>query len=107
MMHTNQEVLTKFIQGICKFISEGTSYTYAVVILKKFNDDNKKYFPFVKHIQFYTGRFHVDVEVNKVESDLVKSYVKKMFDSLFSELFKRFVKREMGEAMFRDWGYEP
>ena len=102
MIHSNQEILTNFLEAICRIVSEGTSDTYAAMVIRKFNKSNSKEFPVVKYIHFEANRFNVDKKVNNINPKFIGKFIKKIINSLFSDLFKRMVKREIDVGLLRD-----
>ena len=102
MVHSNQEILKKFIGAICRAVSEGTSDTYATMVITKFNKSNSAKFPFVKYIHLVSNKIMVDEEINSVDAKLIGKFIEKIMDSLFSDLFKRLVKRQLGIGLLED-----
>ena len=102
MAHSNQKILKNFIGAICRVVSEGTSDTYATMVIKKFNKSNNAEFPFVKYIHLDSNKIKVDGEINSVGSRSVGKFIKKMINTLFSDLFKRLVKRRLGIGLLGD-----
>lgn len=101
-MHSNQKILKNFIGAICRVVSEGTSDTYATMVITKFNKSNSAKFHFVEYIHLGSNKIRIDEEVNSVSPRLIGRFIKKMVDSLFSDLFKRLVKRELGIGLLED-----
>jgi hypothetical protein len=102
MTHSNQEILRNFMGAICRVVSEGTSDTYAAMVITKFSRSNSAKFPFVKHITLDSNKVQVDKKVDSVSPKLIGAFIKKMMDSLFSDLFKRLVKRQLGIGLLED-----
>ena len=102
MVHSNQEILTNFIGAICRVVSEGTSDTYATMVMTKFNKSTSAVFPFVKYIHLSSNKVQIDKEIDSVDAKLLGKFIKKMIDSLFSDLFKRLIKRELGVGFLDD-----
>src|SRR3989338_4841936 len=90
--HSNQEILQNLLGAICRLVSEGTSYTYASMVMTKFNRANIKKFPFVKYIHMHLNKVNVDKKVNSVSPKFIGRFIKKMINSLFSDLFKHLIK---------------
>ncbi|MEK6949806.1 MAG: hypothetical protein AABX34_06290, partial [Nanoarchaeota archaeon] len=59
------------MEAICRLVSEGTSDTYATMVMTKFNRANIKKFPFVKHIHLYANGVKVDKKVNSSDPEFV------------------------------------
>ena len=101
-MYQNQRVIKHFLEAICRVVSEGSSDTYAVMILKKFNKEVSSEFPFVKDMHLYSNRIEVSENINSVNKKAIGNYIKKLMNSLFSDLFKRLLKREIGIGLLED-----
>ena len=83
MKHSNQKILTNFLNGIIKIVSEGSSEDYAVMVLMKFNKKNIKYLPFVKYLSKDSKKIIVDQKINSIDSRLVARFINKLINSLF------------------------
>jgi len=102
MIHSNQEILQYFLGTICRLVSEGTSDTYAAMVMTKFNRSNIKKFPFVNYIYIHSNKVNVDKKVNSVSPKLIGGFIKKLINSLFSDLFKHLIKRELEAGLLAD-----
>ena len=102
MKHTNQEILTHFFETIVRIVSEGTSDTFTVMILMKFNRRNSSDFPFLKFINIGSDKIKIDQKINSVNPKLIGEYITKLIDSLFSDLFKHLLKRKLDTELYKD-----
>lgn len=102
ILHPNQAILKNFIEAVCSVVSEGTSDTYAIMVIKKFNKSISAEFPFVKYIHLRYNKISVDKEINSINPKLIGEFIKKIINTLFSDLFKRMVKRELGIGLLGD-----
>ena len=100
--HSNQEILQNLFGAICRLVSEGTSDTYAEMVMTKFNRANIKKFPFVKHIHLYANGVKVDKKVNSNDPEFVGKFIKRLIDSLFSDLFKHLITRKLDIGILDD-----
>ena len=103
MSHSNQQILKKFFETIIKIVSQGTSDTYAAMVLMRFNKKNTSYFPFVKYINLYSKKIKINQEINSTNSKLVAKYITKLVDTIFSDLFKHLLKKEMSVDLLKDF----
>ena len=103
MVHSNQKILKNFIGAICRAVSEGTSDTYATMVLMRFNKKNSPDFPFVKHIKLYTHKIIINQEINSINSKHVAKYITKLVNTIFSDLFRHLLKKKMGLELLRDF----
>ncbi len=105
-MHTNKEILTKFIASIVKVVTRGTSEKYAVMILKRFIKDQKTKYEFLEYIDLTSlnnaGSVKIGEEINAAEPKEVGKFIDEMIDSLFSDLFKQLLSREISPALLVD-----
>ena len=105
-MHTNKEILTKFISSIIKVVTRGTSEKYAVMILKKFIKDRKTKYGFLKYMDINSldtaGSIKIDDELNSIEPKELGKFIDEMIDSLFSDLFKQLLSREISPSLLVD-----
>ena len=95
VVYSNQEILTDFFESIIRIVSEGTSDSYAKLVLIDFNKRNRKDFPFVKYIHNDSKKIKVNEKINSVDSKLVSRFLNRLINSLFSELFKHLLKSKM------------
>ena len=102
MSHSNQKILTDFLEAICRVVSEGTSDTYATMVITKFDKSIRTKFPFVKYIHLKSNKIDVSEKVNSVSPEFIGKFIKKLIDSLFSDLFKRLIRRNMGIILLED-----
>ena len=100
--HSNQEVLQNLLEAICRLVSEGTSDTYAAMVMTKFNRANIKKFPFVKHIHLYANGVKVGKKVNSNDPEFVGKFIKRLINSLFSDLFKHLITRKLDVGILDD-----
>ena len=100
--HSNQEILQNLLGAICRLVSEGTSDTYASMVMTKFNRANIKKFPFVKHIHLYAKGVKVGKKVNSNDSAFIGEFIKRLIDSLFSDLFKHLITRKINAGILND-----
>ena len=103
IMHTNQKILKNFFDTIIRIVSQGTSDTYATMILMKFNKENTSDFPFVKYINLYSKKMEINQKINSVNSKLVAKYITKLVNSIFSDLFKHLLKKNMSLELLKDF----
>lgn len=102
MTHPNHEVIKNLLEAICRIVSESSSDTYAVMILKKFNKEVCPEFPFIEYIHLNTNRIDIKEEIDSIDKKRIGMYIQKLMNSLFSDLFKRLVKREIGIVLLED-----
>ena len=105
-MHSNKEILTKFVASIIKVVTGGTSEKYAVMILKKFIKHKKTTYDFLEYIDLSsldnTGNLKIDEQINSAEPKEVGKFIDEMINSLFSDLFKQLLSREISPALLID-----
>lgn len=106
MMHSNKDILTKFIASIIKVVTGGTSEKYAVMILKKFIKNRKAKYDFLEYIDLSSldsaGNVKIDDQMNSAEPKEVGKFIDEMINSLFSDLFKQLLSREISAALLID-----
>lgn len=105
-MHSNKEILTKFIASIIRVVTGGTSERYAVMILKKFIKNKKTKYAFLQYINLdylnKAGSVKIDEQINSAEPKEVGQFIDEMINSLFSDLFKQLLSREISPALLID-----
>ena len=107
MAHSNQQILTNFFRDIITVVSEGTSDSYAIMVISRFKKDNIKNFPFLEHVSLrpngqLSSSIEVSSKVDSVNPVLVRKFLTKLISSLFSDLFKHLLKRKMSTELYRD-----
>ena len=103
MLHSNQKILKDFFDTIISIVSQGTSDTYATMLLMRFNKKNASDFPFVKYINLQKKKTEINKKINSINSKLVAKYITKLVNSIFSDLFKHLLKREMSVELLKDF----
>ena len=103
MLHPNQQILKKFFETIISIVSQGTSDTYAAMVLMRFNKKNTSDFPFVKYINLYSKKIKINRKINSINSKLVAKYITKLVNNIFSDLFKHLLKKKMGIDLLKDF----
>ncbi len=105
-MHSNKEILTKFIASIIRVVTGGTSEKYAVMILKKFIKNRKTKYAFLQYIELDSldnaGNVKIDEQINSAEPKEVGQFIDEMINSLFSDLFKQLLSREISPTLLID-----
>jgi hypothetical protein len=99
-MHTNQDILAGFLATIIRTASEGSSASYAVMIVRKFIRNNVSEFPFVNSINLESLSMEqkdikIAKDINSAHPKKVGEFVTKLTNSLFSDLFKHLIAKKM------------
>jgi len=101
-LHTNQIILTSFFESVSGVVSEGTSDTYAAMVITKFNKSSSSQFPFVKYIHLHSNKVKIDKEINSVNVKKIGKFISNLINSLFSDLFKHLIRRQLGMSLLDD-----
>ena len=101
-LHPNHVILTNFFEAVSGVVSEGTSDTYAAMVITKFNKQISSEFPFVKYIHLHTNKVKIDKEINSVSVKLIGKFISKLINSLFSDLFKHLIRRQLDLGLLED-----
>ena len=103
MLRTNQKILKDFFDTIISIVSQGTSDTYATMVLVKFNKEIISDFPFIRHINLQKKKIEINKKINSINSKLVAKYITKLVNSIFSDLFRHLLKKEMAAELLKDF----
>ncbi len=97
-----KKTLDDFFQIIISVVSEGTSDSYALMVMDNFNKKNMKQFPFLKYIRTSRGKVEIGEQVNAVHPKLMAKYVLKLMNTLFSDLFRHLVRKKLSVGLYED-----
>jgi len=102
-MHSNHKILKNFFDTIIDIVSQGTSDTYAIMVLIKFNKKISSDFPLVKYINFNSKTIKINPKVDSLNSKIIAKYITKIVDSIFSDLFRHLLKKKMSLDLLDDF----
>jgi len=100
MAKSNQKILTDFLETIIRLVSEGTSDTYAAMVIMEFTERNSAKFPFARYIHIDSNKIKINPKINSVDSKLIANFINKEVNTLFSDLFRHLLKRKMDVTVY-------
>lgn len=104
-MRPNDVIVRELLDAILKIVSQGSSYEYALMVLKRFIEGSAEAFPFAKYINISAGGIEVSEDINSVEPKLIGKFLRMMIKTLFSELFMLLVVKKLPEGLVKDLEY--
>ena len=98
----NDVIVKEFLDTIVKIVSEGSSYQYILMVLRKFMESHIEIFPFIKYLQINSDGIAVDKKINSVDPQLIGKLLKVLVNTMFSDLFMHLVKKKLPKGLSKD-----
>ena len=105
MVRPNDEVVLDFLNTIVRVTSPGASDKYVYMLLSKFCEKNKEFFPFVGYIRIDMGGITVDSKLNSIQPKSVGKFLKAIITILFSDLFVLMIKKKINPNLAEELEY--
>ena len=105
MVRSNDKVVLEFLNTIVKVTSPGASNKYVLMVMNKFCESNKEFFPFVQHLHINLKGIKADSKLNSVEPKSIGKFLRVLINTLFSDLFMLMIKRKINSKLAKDLKY--
>ena len=102
MARPNDKVVLDFLDTIVKVTSPSASDKYVLMVLNKFCESNKEFFPLVQYIHISLNGIKIDRRLNHVEPKAIGKFLRVLINTLFSDLFMLMIKRKISSKLAQD-----